>query len=73
MSAFLQEYGKMIVIIIVVAALIGVAIYFASAARADKTNSEESLNSFLDGGKHNVDAADPSWNEDWEDYMKTDR
>ena len=39
MSAFLEEYGKIIVVIIVVAALIGLAILFKSNGTKNATNS----------------------------------
>ena len=39
MSAFLEEYGKLIVVIIVVAALIGLAILFKTVGSSNATGS----------------------------------
>ena len=39
MSAFLEEYGKIIVVIIVIAALIGLAILFKSTGSENATGS----------------------------------
>ena len=39
MSAFLEEYGKIIVVIIVIAALIGLAILFKSTGTKNATGS----------------------------------
>lgn len=43
MSAFLEEYGKIIVVIIVVAALIALAILFKTQGRSNATSSFDSF------------------------------
>ena len=39
MSAFLEEYGKIIVVIIVIAALIGLAVLFKNTGKSNAENS----------------------------------
>lgn len=46
MKAFLEEYGLVIVVIIVVAVLIGLAVYFSQSGREKITKT---YNSFTDG------------------------
>ena len=47
MSAFLEEYGKIIVVIIVIAALIGLAVLFKNTG---KSNAENSFGAFMNIG-----------------------
>lgn len=44
MSTFLEEYGKVIVVIIIVAALIGLALWFKKTGTENATSS---FNSFM--------------------------
>lgn len=46
MKAFLEEYGLVIVVIIVVAVLIGLAVYFSQSGKEKITKT---YNSFTDG------------------------
>ena len=48
MKAFLEEYGLVIVAIIVVSVLIGIAVYFGSQA---KTSTTEQFNQMSSGTK----------------------
>ena len=54
MSAFLEEYGKIIVVIIVVAALIALAILFKTSGSQNATSS---FDSFMSTANQAVDEA----------------
>ena len=54
MSAFLEEYGKIIVVIIVIAALIGLAIVFKQLGTS---NAQASFTSFMDAANKSVNEA----------------
>ena len=53
MSAFLEEYGKIIVVIIVVAALIGLAVLFKGIGTKNATGS---FNTFMNTANNAVAA-----------------
>ena len=48
MKAFLEEYGLVIVVIIVVAVLIGLAVYFSQSGKTKITNTYENFTSGAD-------------------------
>lgn len=52
MKTFMEEYGLIIVGILVVAALIGLAVYFSNQA---KDNSQKSIDKFNDKANHYID------------------
>lgn len=54
MSAFLEEYGKIIVVIIVIAALIALAILFKTSGSRNATNS---FDTFMDTANQAVTEA----------------
>ncbi len=54
MSAFLEEYGKIIVVVIVIAALIGLATIFKNSG---SSNAQGSFNSFMDIANNAVNNA----------------
>lgn len=54
MKAFLEEYGLVIVVIIVVAVLIGLAVYFSRTGRENITNTYDS---FVSGADSVVNSA----------------
>ena len=54
MSAFLEEYGKIIVVIIVIAALIGLAILFKSTGTKNATNSFDSFMGIANNAVNNA-------------------
>ena len=48
MKAFLEEYGLVIVVIIVVAVLIGLAVYFSQTGKTKITNTYENFTTGAD-------------------------
>lgn len=66
MKAFLEEYGLVIVVIIVVAVLIGLAVYFASHGKDDITQTygafTQGANSIVQKSIDNANAWNPTDN-----------
>lgn len=59
MSAFLEEYGKIIVVIIVVAALIGLAILFKTTG---SKNATDSFDKFMGVANNAINGAEADGN-----------
>lgn len=62
MKTFMEEYGLIIVGILVVAALIGLAVNFSNDAKTNSTNAidtfNKSANSYIDQGLENKTPSD---------------
>ena len=77
MSVFLHEYGKMIVIIIVIAALISVGAYFITTVNTKEIKKNDAgkdeatvVNNITTMNQLNEEGLD-DWNEPWGDPKKS--
>ncbi len=70
MNSFLQEYGKIIVMVIVIAALIAASFYVINAAKSHDMHSENSLNEFTTMNQLNENDLD-DWNEPWPEPVQS--